>query len=190
MLNDAKARELITCSDPKGFGKLHFVKAGAGAGKTTSIKQRVVNFIKHKDLSPEKLVAITYTTKATNNLISGLREEIEAELKSKDLEDIHRPKLEKALATLAYGKISTFHSFCFDLLREYPIEFNVDPDAEIGDERSQDSLFEAVYEQMTVDLLLVDSSKWPESLKCFKELTETLKSEDYLKSSLRVFYFA
>jgi hypothetical protein len=58
MLNDNKVRDLITCDNVEGFEQLQFVRAGAGAGKTTSIKNRVLNLIKHKDLIPERMVTI------------------------------------------------------------------------------------------------------------------------------------
>jgi ATP-dependent helicase/nuclease subunit A len=180
MLNDQKARNLITCDDAEGFKQLQFVKAGAGAGKTTSIKLRVLNLIKKKNLIPERMVTITYTTKAANELMTKIREILEKELKEKDLSQEDRPKIEAALATLAYGKISTFHSFCYDLLREYPVEFGVDPDAEIGDERGQDTIYQACFDQMCEELLIMKGHPKEAALKIFEELRE-LSSDKVIK---------
>ena len=177
MLNDHKARNLITCEDVEGFKQLQFVKAGAGAGKTTSIKLRVLNLIKKKDLIPERMVTITYTTKAANELMTKIREILEKELKNKDLPQEDRPKVEAALATLTHGKISTFHSFCYDLLREYPVEFGVDPDAEIGDERGQDTIYQACFDQMCEELLIMKGHPKEKFLEILKELRDLISDK-------------
>lgn len=172
MLKDKKVRELITCENAEGFNQLQFVKAGAGAGKTTSIKNRVLNLVKNKYLVPERMVTITYTTKAANELIVRIREVLENELKNSTLPTEDRKKIEYALSTLAYAKISTFHSFCYDLLREYPIEFKVDPEAEIGEERGQESIYQSCFQHMCEELNFIDGHERAPDLKIFEEFRE------------------
>jgi ATP-dependent helicase/nuclease subunit A len=115
-------------------------------------------------------------------LIVRIREVLEKELKKSELSKDDSKKIEHALATLAYAKISTFHSFCYDLLREYPIEFNVDPDAEIGDERGQDSIYQACFQQLCENLRFIDGHNREKDLKIFEEfisLTEEKKALEF-----------
>lgn len=171
-LKDDAVRQLITGENPEGLEQLQFVKAGAGAGKTHSIKHRILNLVKQKELKPERLVAITYTTKAANELIVRIREVLEVELQNEAISSEDRENITTFLSTMAFAKISTFHSFCYDLLREYPIEFNVDPEAEIGDERGLGEIYNFCLEQMKEELRDIKGHDFEESLRALNELEE------------------
>lgn len=133
---DSDIRDKITGeSDVTSLTTPQFVKAGAGAGKTTSITERVKNLIKKLDKDPENMVIITYTTKAANELLTRIREVLEKE-KYEDIEKLNS------------AKISTFHAFCYELLREYPIEFCVDPSSELLDEKATRIMLENTFEKM------------------------------------------
>lgn len=67
------------------------VIAGAGTGKTTVIVEKIQSLL-HQGVVPEKILAITYTKKAS--------QEMEKRVRNKNIQ------------------ISTIHSFCFRLLRE------------------------------------------------------------------------
>ncbi|MBO5560282.1 MAG: UvrD-helicase domain-containing protein, partial [Firmicutes bacterium] len=94
-----------------------FVEAGAGAGKTTLVVERIINQLK-EGASPEKFVVITFTNKATEELYSRivqkLREEVGKAQKGSDEEKC----LKKALEVIDLMTISTIHSFCYKLLIE------------------------------------------------------------------------
>lgn len=100
-----------------------FVEAGAGAGKTTLIVDRIVNQIS-SGVSPKKIAAITYTNKAAEEL----RERIQARLieaaKSNE-------KISDVLHEVDYMPISTIHSFCLNILKEHAFEAGIRPDIEI-----------------------------------------------------------
>jgi len=73
------------------------IKAGPGTGKTFTLSHRIAFLMKNGLASPEQILALTFTRKATH-------------------------ELEQRVASLCEGcavKISTFHSFCFDILREF-----------------------------------------------------------------------
>ena len=52
----------------KNLDKNMFVEAGAGAGKTTTIVNRIIEQLKSGRLVAEKLVAITFTNAAAEEL--------------------------------------------------------------------------------------------------------------------------
>ena len=99
-------------------GKSIFVEAGAGAGKTTLIVQRVTNQIRHGFLKPEELVVITFTNKAAGELFERIRKSFEDEEQNPANTKEQRDRFVYAIEHIEQIHISTIHSFCFSLLRE------------------------------------------------------------------------
>lgn len=101
------------------------VTANAGAGKTTVLVQRFVEILLNTDARVDQLVAITFTDKAASELKKKIAERIEERIptapSSKEL-----IRLEQIRDQLASSNIGTIHSFCARLLREYPVEADVD----------------------------------------------------------------
>jgi len=95
-----------------GKGPLLIV-AGAGTGKTTVITQRIAYLIEKGEANPEEILAVTFTDKAA--------EEME----------------ERVDKLLPYGYvdlwISTFHSFCERVLREYALDIGLPADFKVLD---------------------------------------------------------
>ncbi len=85
--------------------------AGAGSGKTRVLTMRIVHLIEDEDVRPYKILAITFTNKAANEMKERL---------SKMLEEGNEPRW-----------ISTIHSLCVRILREdisvlgYPKNFTI-----------------------------------------------------------------
>src|SRR3989338_2956566 len=88
------------------FGKELCVSAGAGSGKTSVLVERFLYAVVKKKIDPERILAITFTEKAANEMKSRLV----AECRARGLNDFRR-KLETAY-------ISTIHGFCSRLLME------------------------------------------------------------------------
>ncbi len=95
-----------------------FVEAGAGAGKTTLIVQRIANQIRQGVLKPEELVVITFTNKAAGELFERIQTAFEAEEKNSGNTMEQRERFTYAIEHLEQMHISTIHSFCFALLKE------------------------------------------------------------------------
>ncbi len=120
------------------FGRNVYVLAGAGSGKTTILVERFLHAITKKNIEPEKILTITFTEKAANEMKSRLVLACD----QRGLSDFRR-KLENAY-------VSTIHSFCARLLKENPIESGIDPyfrilgtgESEVVMERVMDALFE------------------------------------------------
>lgn len=100
------------------------LNAGAGTGKTKVLTERYVYILEHGNLVENKeiesIVAITFTKKATQEMIQRIRLEVKKNFHKGD-------KWRRYYRDLEQANISTIHSFCGKLLRENPIEANIDP---------------------------------------------------------------
>ena len=98
------------------------VTAGAGSGKTAVLVHRYVKILLETDLHPSQVVAITFTRKAAAELKQRIVTELEARLQ----QEPSNTKLESIKTGMLSAQISTIHSFCARILREYPVEAGVD----------------------------------------------------------------
>ncbi|MGL4950374.1 MAG: ATP-dependent helicase, partial [Mycoplasma sp.] len=102
------------------------VIAGAGSGKTRVLTMRYAYLIDHFNIDPEKILAITFTNKAAN------------EMKS---------RLEKSLGKLNYNWIGTFHSICLKILRQDIDKLGRSRDFSIIDDDDQIQIFRDAYKK-------------------------------------------
>jgi ATP-dependent helicase/nuclease subunit A len=93
------------------------VTAGAGSGKTAVLVERYLKILHGGNVTPQQIVAITFTEKAA------------AEMKSRVIEKLAHDEnteiREKHLEQMYTAPISTIHTFCSRILREFPIQANV-----------------------------------------------------------------
>lgn len=107
------------------------VLAGAGSGKTKTLIQKLQYLIEEKGVSPKRILAITFTKNAANEMLDRLiasadsSGEFERKISSKDIKAQEKEELRSA-----YRKkyrwvdgltVKTFHSFCFQLLRNFGV---------------------------------------------------------------------
>lgn len=126
------------------------VEAGAGSGKTTSLVDRMVNLIYTDTCNVEHIVAITFTRKAADELKTRFQNQLESVWKKEDDEEI-KQRLELAIQSMERCFLGTVHSFCARLLRERPVEANLDITfTELEDEDDQLIADEAWYTYLSM----------------------------------------
>ena len=116
MLQEDDLRKLLENPPARGQQQTsYFVEAGAGAGKSYTICQRILSQLKQGLVDePEQIVAITFTEKATMEL----RHKLEAHAAD---DAANHP--ESDLPVLVQRvHISTIHSFCRTILSLFPLE--------------------------------------------------------------------
>lgn len=107
-----------------------FVEAGAGAGKTTLIVNRIANQLKSKTIEPKNIVVITFTNKAAEELRQRITEKIQEE------------KLDDILEHIDEMNISTIHSFCNVLIKEQALLAGVPQNITLVDEAENERIKE------------------------------------------------
>ena len=132
------------------------VTANAGAGKTFVLVRRFVDILMKTDTHVNELVAITFTEKAASELRKKIADYIEERIYSNPGSG-ELIKLERIRDQLISSNIGTIHSFCAQILREYPIEAGVDAaftvlegvDQQIAEQDSVHETFEAILNDAT-----------------------------------------
>ncbi|MDP2183378.1 MAG: UvrD-helicase domain-containing protein [Actinomycetota bacterium] len=114
-LNDEQNTAALTLDGPV------LVSAGAGSGKTRMLTERFINAIVPgavagwSGVSPDEVVAITFTDKAAGELVERVR----AALRARGLRAEARE--------LDGGWISTIHGLCSRILKRHALEAGLDP---------------------------------------------------------------
>ena len=119
------------------------LEASAGTGKTSVLVWRYVNLLK-AGVEPANILAITFTRKAA----AEMRERIVRELKAAAARsEFDRRKWNEIRDRLGEIAISTIDAFSLSLLREFPLEADLDPGFEMADETEVPRLIEASLDQ-------------------------------------------
>ncbi|MBN2091257.1 UvrD-helicase domain-containing protein [candidate division KSB1 bacterium] len=142
------------------------VSAGAGAGKTAVLTRRIIKIIREEKLMLNQLMVVTFTDKAAVEMKERVYAAIDKEIeKSKD------EHFKRMRDDFLQNRISTFHSFCAALLREYPIEAQIDPYFRVLDETDKIFFLRKVIDRTIAELasnkdhpeLSVLSAEWSKS---------------------------
>jgi ATP-dependent helicase/nuclease subunit A len=102
-------------------GKDVLLEAGAGTGKTGVMVERYCRLVCDGGLSPDAILAFTFTEKAA----AELRRRIRAELARRAERGSERAAA--ALAGIGGAWITTIHGFCSRVLAAHPVAAGVDP---------------------------------------------------------------
>lgn len=132
------------------------VTAGAGCGKTLTLVGRYASLLA-EGISPRRIAAITFTTKAALEMRSRVRAKL-IELQEVAKTEEERQNWINLSAQMDSARIGTLHSLCSEILRAHPAEAGIDPRFDVAQEGS--SL--ALYEQAVTDTLsaLVEEEKF------------------------------
>jgi ATP-dependent exoDNAse (exonuclease V) beta subunit len=133
-----------------------FVEAGAGAGKTAALVDRVVALVA-AGTPIREIAAITFTEKAAAELLDRVRAQLEVVARGPQPS---ATAAAVALAELDDAAIGTLHAFAQRLLVEHPIEVGLPPAIEVLDEVSSQLAFDERWSRV-YDALLADPTMEP-----------------------------
>jgi len=150
-LNEQQKEAVLYFSSPL------LVIAGAGSGKTRVIAHKVAYMIKELKYEPERILAVTFTNKASR------------EMKS---------RIESLVGKKVPVWVSTFHSFCARLLRSHSQRFGYSPNFIILDEEDRRRLLKEIISDLNLDEELYSPAKLSYLISAYKNLTV---SEEFLE---------
>jgi len=110
------------------FGRDAIVEASAGTGKTHTLQKLVLRLVADEGVPIEKILLVTFTEKAAGELRDRIRDALEKELAAGKGD---QKRLKEALRGFDDATISTIHSFCQRVLREYAFENGLPMAAEV-----------------------------------------------------------
>ena len=152
--------------------------ANAGSGKTFVLSKRFVEIFLNEEIDIQNIVAITFTDKAAGELNKKIAHEIKARLSTAADEDQKR-KLLNLQRQLVFANISTIHSFCINILKEFAPEAGLDVNFNPIDQKTSDELIELSVDE-TINGLIRDQ-EYSEDLKY---LVRSLGSKNALAGQL------
>lgn len=153
--------------------------ANAGSGKTFVLSKRFLEIaLSQKIPNLQNIAAISFTDKAAGELYKKIAVEIDNRL-LETTDKIEIRKLENIRRQLVSANISTIHSFCIDILRQHPVEAEIDANFTSIDELTSNELIE-----LSVEELVREYFNNPESAEKLKYLIRILGSKPILSREL------
>ncbi|HUC00485.1 MAG TPA: UvrD-helicase domain-containing protein [Solirubrobacterales bacterium] len=102
-------------------GRDALLEAGAGTGKTGVMVERYCRLVCDKGVSPDAILAFTFTDKAA----AELRQRIRAELGRRA--ELGEERAATVLAGIGGAWVTTIHGFCNRVLAAHPVAAGIDP---------------------------------------------------------------
>ncbi|MBS1816481.1 MAG: UvrD-helicase domain-containing protein [Acidobacteria bacterium] len=106
------------------------LEASAGTGKTRVLVERYVNLLR-AGVEPDHILAITFTRKAAAEMRERIIDRLREAARLSEFDAGRWRELKERLGEIA---ISTIDAFCLSLLREFPLEADVDPGFDLADD--------------------------------------------------------
>ncbi len=152
------------------------VAAAAGSGKTAVLVERIIRIITNEDnpIDIDRLLVVTFTSAAA----AEMRERI-ADAISKALEVNPNSKvLQRQLTLLSRANITTMHSFCLDVIKNYYHIIDLDPTFRIADETENTLLKLEVINDMFEDYYENEDGEFKNLIEAYS----TSKDDEKLKN--------
>ncbi|MFC4559185.1 helicase-exonuclease AddAB subunit AddA [Virgibacillus kekensis] len=145
MVNWTKKQEEAIYTD----GSDILVAAAAGSGKTAVLVERIIQKLIKKDnpVDIDSLLVVTFTNAAAQEM----RNRVGLALEEALAEDPSSMHLKKQLSLLQRASISTLHSFCLEVVKQYAYLLEIDPAFRIADDMEADLIKQEVIDDLFED---------------------------------------
>ncbi len=158
------------------------VEAAAGTGKTTCLIARMVGLLREGKCGVETLAAVTFTRKAAAELRT--RFQLALERAAARESGVQRERLAVALRRVERCFIGTIHSFCGRMLRERPVEAEVDPAFTELDDAADAELRRSAWREYVAHLLAADEPIIPELQQLGLRITASTRANHSVMTEL------
>lgn len=141
------------------------VSAAAGSGKTAVLVERIITKITEGDnpIDIDRLLIVTFTNAAA----AEMRERIGQAVEKKLDEDPGNLHLQKQMMLIHTAQITTIHSFCLYVIRNYFNTIHIDPSFRVANESELVLLKSDVIEELLEDQYEQGSESFLHFIECF-----------------------
>ncbi|CUS27046.1 ATP-dependent nuclease subunit A [Paucilactobacillus oligofermentans DSM 15707 = LMG 22743] len=123
------------------------VSASAGSGKTSVLVERVIQKLLHQE-NIDELLVVTFTDAAAKGMRDRIAKALRKAIDSTDDEQL-KAHLKIQINRLAVADISTLHSFCLHLIKQYYYVIDLDPQFRLmTDDTEKQLLREGVWDDV------------------------------------------
>ena len=143
-------------------GRDVLLEAGAGTGKTGVMVDRYCRLVCDAGLSPDAILAFTFTEKAA----AELRARIRAELARRA--DAGSERAAAALAAIGSAWVTTIHGFCNRVLAAHPVAAGVDPGFRVLDAPEAERAAREAFDEALVEFLADGEAAKEETVAAFE----------------------
>ena len=156
------------------------VAAAAGSGKTAVLVKRIIKKVTEEGQDIDRLLIVTFTNAAA----AEMRERIGAAIEEALFQNPDDAHLQRQMMLLHNAQITTIHSFCLSVIREFFHVLSLDPGFRIGDEAELSLLRSDILEEVLEDC----SEKEEDSFTAFVECFGSAKNDDALTGYIKRLY--
>lgn len=150
------------------------VAAAAGSGKTAVLVKRIIKKVTEEQCDIDRLLIVTFTKAAA----AEMRERIGAAIEEALLENPESTHLQRQMLLLHNAQITTIHSFCLSVIREFFHLLSLDPGFTIAEE-AELSLLQAD----TLNEVLEEAyEQGEEAFTAFAESFGSIKNNNAIKT--------
>ena len=156
------------------------VAAAAGSGKTAVLVKRIIKKVTEEGQDIDRLLIVTFTNAAA----AEMRERIGAAIEEALAAQPDSAHLQRQMMLLHNAQITTIHSFCLSVIREFFHLLSLDPGFRIGDEAELSLLRSDVLEEVLEECY----EKEEEAFLAFVESFGSAKNDDAVKEYILKLY--
>lgn len=156
------------------------VAAAAGSGKTAVLVKRIIKKVTEEGQDIDRLLIVTFTNAAAAEMRERIGAAIEEALE-KNPDNAH---LQRQMLLLHNAQITTIHSFCLSVIREFFHLLSLDPGFRIGDEAELSLLKADVLEEVLEECY----AKEEEAFTSFVESFGSAKNDDAIAGYIKKLY--
>ena len=159
------------------------VAAAAGSGKTAVLVERIIRIITNEEnpVDIDRLLVVTFTSAAA----AEMRERIAGAI-SKALENNPNSKnLQRQLTLLSRANITTMHSFCLDVIKNYFYTIDLDPSFRIGDETEATLMKNEIIEELFEEYYENDNEEFKNLIEAYSGSKDDEKLKEMILSLYR-----
>ena len=154
------------------------VSAAAGSGKTAVLVERIITrlTVDEPPIDVDQMLVVTFTEAAAAEMKERIRDAIEKKLEEQP-ENVH---LQRQATLIHNAQVTTIHSFCLSVIRDYFHMINLDPGFRIADEGELKLLRQDVLEEVLENCYTAGEQSFLDCIESFAAGRDDKKIEEII----------